>query len=60
MKKYHFDEDPLLYACGISVEKQLTKFVGRVLNAPKVLCFSCNFLGGFIRTFTYHFHADCS
>ncbi|XP_074358514.1 protein argonaute 16-like [Apium graveolens] len=36
MKKYRYDEDPLLYACGISMEKQLTKFVGRVLTAPKL------------------------
>ncbi|KAK1389077.1 Argonaute [Heracleum sosnowskyi] len=34
MGKYRYDQDPLLSACGISIEKQLTKFPGRVLNAP--------------------------
>ncbi|KAK1389075.1 Argonaute [Heracleum sosnowskyi] len=36
MEKYQYDKDPLLDACGISIEKQLTKFAGRVLNAPKL------------------------
>lgn len=37
MFNYRYDEDPLLVSCGISIEKQLTKFDGRVLEAPKVL-----------------------
>ncbi|KAL1812927.1 hypothetical protein ACET3Z_022992 [Daucus carota] len=36
MGKYLYDEDPLLSACGISIEKQLMKFDGRVLEAPKL------------------------
>lgn len=36
MFNYRYDEDPLLAACGITIEKQLTKFDGRVLEAPKV------------------------
>ena len=40
MGKYLYDEDPLLSACGISIEKQLMKFDGRVLEAPKVLFFT--------------------
>ncbi|KAL8088025.1 hypothetical protein AgCh_037970 [Apium graveolens] len=36
MLNYRYDEDPLLAACGISIEKQLTKFDGRVLEAPKL------------------------
>ncbi|KAH7852269.1 hypothetical protein Vadar_022628 [Vaccinium darrowii] len=31
---YRYDDDPLLAACGISIEKQLTKVDGRVLQAP--------------------------
>lgn len=37
MKNYCYDDDPLLSACGISVEKQLTQVDGRVLEAPKVM-----------------------
>ncbi|KAK1389079.1 Exonuclease/helicase-like [Heracleum sosnowskyi] len=36
MLNYRYDEDPLLAACGISIEKQLTKFDGRVLEAPRL------------------------
>ena len=36
MKNYNYDEDPILAACGISIEKQLTQVDGRVLEAPKV------------------------
>lgn len=35
--KYKYDEDPLLASCGISIEKQLTRIDGRVLEAPKVV-----------------------
>ncbi|KAF7152313.1 hypothetical protein RHSIM_Rhsim01G0195100 [Rhododendron simsii] len=31
-----FDSDPLLAACGISIEKQLTQVDGRVLEAPRL------------------------
>ncbi|PIA35479.1 hypothetical protein AQUCO_03500087v1 [Aquilegia coerulea] len=34
VKNYRYDDDPMLKACGISIEKQLTAFEGRVLNAP--------------------------
>ncbi|CAJ1978435.1 unnamed protein product [Sphenostylis stenocarpa] len=34
---YCFDDDPVLAACGISVEKQLTLVKGRVLETPKTL-----------------------
>lgn len=30
------DDDPVLAACGISIEKQLTQVEGRVLEPPKV------------------------
>ncbi|KAL6535929.1 Protein argonaute 16 [Orobanche hederae] len=33
---YRYDEDPLLVACGISIEKQLTQIDGRVLEPPKL------------------------
>lgn len=36
MQTYCYDEDPVLGACGISIEKQLTCIDGRVLEAPKV------------------------
>lgn len=36
MKNYSYDQDPLLQACGIRIEKQLTQVDGRVLEAPKV------------------------
>lgn len=36
LRSYRYDEDPLLVACGISIEKQLTQVDGRVLEAPKV------------------------
>lgn len=34
---YKYDEDPLLVSCGISIEKQLTRVDGRVLDPPKVV-----------------------
>lgn len=37
MKNYHYDDDPLLASCGISIEKQLAQVEGRVLEAPKVV-----------------------
>ncbi|KAK6157314.1 hypothetical protein DH2020_011562 [Rehmannia glutinosa] len=37
VRNYHYDKDPLLVACGISIEKQLTQIDGRVLVAPKKL-----------------------
>ncbi|XP_058220403.1 protein argonaute 16 [Rhododendron vialii] len=36
IKNYRYDDDPLLAACGISIEKQLTQVDGRVLEAPKL------------------------
>ncbi|KAK4397822.1 protein argonaute 16 [Sesamum angolense] len=36
VSNYRYDEDPLLVACGISIEKQLTQIDGRVLDAPKL------------------------
>ena len=62
MGKYLYDEDPLLSACGISIEKQLMKFDGRVLKAPKVpfVTLVKQNLSAFIHTFTSHFNADCS
>lgn len=36
LRSYRYDEDPLLVACGISIDKQLTQVDGRVLEAPKV------------------------
>ncbi|KAJ4975109.1 hypothetical protein NE237_000215 [Protea cynaroides] len=34
VRNYRYDEDPVLAACGISIEKTLTAVDGRVLNAP--------------------------
>ncbi|WOK92632.1 protein argonaute 16-like [Canna indica] len=34
VKKNRYDEDPFLSSCGLYIDKQLTKFDGRVLNAP--------------------------
>ncbi|XP_071904616.1 protein argonaute 16-like isoform X1 [Coffea arabica] len=48
MKNYRYDDDPILSACGICIEKQLTQVDGRVLEAPKLKvgnnedCFPCN------------------
>lgn len=39
MKKYQYDDDPMLATCGISIEKQLTQVNGRVLETPKVNSF---------------------
>ncbi|XP_059282299.1 protein argonaute 16-like [Lycium ferocissimum] len=36
VREYRYDDDPLLAACGISIEKQLTQMNGRVLEAPKL------------------------
>ncbi|KAG8387057.1 hypothetical protein BUALT_Bualt03G0213700 [Buddleja alternifolia] len=36
VRNYRYDDDPLLVACGISIEKQLTQVDGRVLDAPKL------------------------
>ncbi|XP_020203105.1 protein argonaute 16 isoform X2 [Cajanus cajan] len=33
---YCYDDDPVLAACGISIEKQLTLVEGRVLETPKL------------------------
>ncbi|XP_078168085.1 protein argonaute 16-like [Carex rostrata] len=37
IKSNQYDEDPLLKACGIQIEKQLNRFDGRVLTAPTLL-----------------------
>ncbi|KAK1389078.1 hypothetical protein POM88_017256 [Heracleum sosnowskyi] len=48
MDKYGYDKVPLLSAFGISIEKQLIKFDGRVLDTPKLKvggdedCIPCN------------------
>ncbi|XP_015881205.3 protein argonaute 16 [Ziziphus jujuba] len=36
VRNYRYDNDPLLAACGISIEKQLTQVNGRVLETPKL------------------------
>ncbi|CAL5406248.1 unnamed protein product [Camellia sinensis] len=36
VRNYHYDDDPLLVACGISIERQLTQVDGRVLEAPRL------------------------
>lgn len=36
LRENRYDEDPMFSACGISIEKQLVQFNGRVLNPPKV------------------------
>lgn len=66
MFNYCYDKDPLLAACGISIEKQLTKFEGRVLEAPKVyfvspvvFMFLLSIIG-FVYALTFVFHANCS
>ncbi|XP_074576310.1 protein argonaute 16-like isoform X2 [Curcuma longa] len=34
LKKNQYDEDPILSACGLYIDKQLMKLDGRVLHAP--------------------------
>lgn len=36
MKKYQYDDDPVLSTCGISIDEELTQVDGRVLETPKV------------------------
>ncbi|GMY09800.1 protein argonaute 16 [Fagus crenata] len=36
VRNYHYDNDPVLAECGISIEKQLTPVEGRVLETPKL------------------------
>ncbi|GFY85312.1 argonaute family protein [Actinidia rufa] len=36
IRTYRYDDDPLLAASGISIEKKLTQVDGRVLEAPKL------------------------
>ncbi|KAM5580524.1 protein argonaute 16 [Rosa sericea] len=36
VRNYGYNDDPVLAACGISIEKQLTQIEGRVLEAPKL------------------------
>ncbi|RVW97421.1 Protein argonaute 16 [Vitis vinifera] len=36
VRNYQYDEDPVLSACGISIDRQLTQVDGRVLEAPKL------------------------
>ncbi|KAF7826276.1 protein argonaute 16 isoform X1 [Senna tora] len=36
VSNYRYDEDPVLAACGITIEKQLTQVEGRVLETPKL------------------------
>ncbi|KAM2194665.1 hypothetical protein ACFX1R_028760 [Malus domestica] len=35
MKKYQYDDDPVLATCGISINKDLTQVKGGVLETPK-------------------------
>ncbi|KAG8640547.1 hypothetical protein MANES_13G066164v8 [Manihot esculenta] len=36
LKNYRYDDDTVLSACGVSIEKQLMQVDGRVLETPKV------------------------
>ncbi|KAK9924461.1 hypothetical protein M0R45_032828 [Rubus argutus] len=36
VRNYGYDDEPVLVACGISIEKKLTQIQGRVLEAPKL------------------------
>ncbi|XP_057431156.1 protein argonaute 16 isoform X2 [Lotus japonicus] len=36
VEDYHYDDDPVLAACGISIDKQLTQVEARVLETPKL------------------------
>ncbi|XP_059664101.1 protein argonaute 16-like [Cornus florida] len=36
VRTHRYEDDPILAACGISIEKQLTQVDGRVLEAPKL------------------------
>ncbi|KAJ6319503.1 hypothetical protein OIU78_015011 [Salix suchowensis] len=36
VRRYCYDEDPVLSSCGISIEKQLTHVDGRILEPPKL------------------------
>ncbi|KAL5581782.1 hypothetical protein UlMin_014224 [Ulmus minor] len=36
VEKYRYENDPMLAACGISIEKRLTQVEGRILEAPKL------------------------
>ncbi|KAJ4768954.1 Argonaute family protein [Rhynchospora pubera] len=37
LRNSRYDEDPLLRACGIQIERQLNRFDGRILTAPTLL-----------------------
>lgn len=43
MGNYGYNEDAMLSACGISIDRELTPVDGRVLNAPTVICFFYSF-----------------
>lgn len=36
MTHHHYDDDPVLVACGISIKKEFTQVEGRVLETPKL------------------------
>ncbi|GLT94085.1 hypothetical protein SLE2022_118450 [Rubroshorea leprosula] len=36
LRSHGYNEDPVLAACGISIEKQLTQVEGRILETPKL------------------------
>ncbi|RXH85810.1 hypothetical protein DVH24_014394 [Malus domestica] len=48
MKKYQYDDDPVLATCGISINKDLTQVKGGVLETPKV---NCHFIYGLCGVF---------
>ncbi|KAJ4749219.1 Argonaute family protein [Rhynchospora pubera] len=37
VRSNNYDEDPLLAACGIQIEKEMTRLTGRVLPAPRLI-----------------------
>lgn len=49
VKNNQYESDPLLVACGISVEKQFMQIAGRVLEPPKVVS-ACFFAEGLINS----------
>lgn len=48
MRSHGYNDDPVLAACGISIEKQLTQVEGRILEAPKVHNFAPSLFGEFV------------
>ncbi|KAM1532216.1 hypothetical protein EV1_045503 [Malus domestica] len=44
MKKYQYDDDPVLATCGISINKDLTQVKGGVLETPKWVGLNCRII----------------